>query len=216
MGAPLERRRPGDPHGLMKDTRMRLLRWWFVLRQRIRTLVRPIAVERELDRELRYHLEREIQENLSRNMPPDEARRAALRSLDGLTTIQEECRDMRHVNHFENLFQDLRYGLRAMGRNPGFTAVIVLTLTLAIGANSAIFSVIDGVLIAPLPYPEPGRLVRAFFTSAAFPRFSLNPWDFHDFRERNHVFEGLAGFFHRDVQLSGAGEPELTPALRVT
>jgi hypothetical protein len=101
---------------------MRLLRWWFVLRQRIRTLVRPIAVERELDRELRYHLEREIQENLSRNMPPDEARRAALRSLDGLTTIQEECRDMRHVNHFENLFQDLRYALRAMGRNPGFTA----------------------------------------------------------------------------------------------
>ena len=123
---------------------------------------------------------------------------------------------MRHVNHFENLFQDLRYALRAMGRNPGFTAVIVLTLTLAIGANSAIFSVIDGVLIAPLPYPEPGRLVRAFFTSAAFPRFSLNPWDFHDFRERNHVFEGLAGFFHRDVQLSGAGEPELIPAIRVT
>jgi predicted permease len=200
----------------MKDTRMRLLRWWFVLRQRIRTLVRPSAVERELDRELRFHLERELQENLSRNIPPDEARRAALRSLDGLTIIQEECRDMRHVNHFENLFQDLRYALRAMGRNPGFTAVIVLTLTLAIGANSAIFSVIDGVLIAPLPYPEPGRLVRAFFTSAAFPRFSLNPWDFHDFRDRNHVFEGLAGFFHRDVQLSGAGEPELIPAIRIT
>ena len=68
---------------------------------------------------------------------------------------------MRHVNYLENLFQDLRYALRAMGGNPGFTAVIVLTLTLAIGANSAIFSVIDGVLIAPLPYPEPGRLVRA-------------------------------------------------------
>ncbi len=169
---------------------MRLLRWWFVLRQRMRTLIRPVAVERELDRELRYHFEREVQENLSHNMPPDEARRAALRSLDGVTTIQEECRDMRRVNHFENLLQDLRYALRAMGRNPGFTAVIVLTLTLAIGANSAIFSVIDGVLIAPLPYPEPGRLVRAFFTSAAFPRFSLNPWDFHDFRDRNHVFEG--------------------------
>jgi predicted permease len=195
---------------------MKLLRWWFVLCQRIRTFFRPLAVERELDRELRYHLEREIQENLSRNLPPDEARRAALRSLDGLTTVQEKCRDMRRVNHIENLFQDVRYALRAMGRNPGFTAVIVLTLTLAIGANSAIFSVIDGVLISPLPYPEPDRLVRAFFTSAAFPRFSLNPWDFHDFRERNRVFEGLAGYFHRDVQLSGAGDPEVIPAIRVT
>jgi predicted permease len=195
---------------------MRLLRWWFVLRNRIRTLFLPHVVERELDRELRYHLERELQENLSRNMPSEEARFAALRSLDGLTTIQEECRDMRHVNRFENLVKDLRYALRAMGRNPGFTAVIVLTLSLAIGANSAIFSVIDGVLIAPLPYPEPGRLMRAFFTSAAFPRFSLNPWDFHDLRERNRVFEGLAGYFHRDVQLSGVGEPELIPAIRVT
>jgi hypothetical protein len=116
-------------------------RWWLVLCQRIRTLMRPVAVERELDRELRYHLEREVQENLSRNMQPGAARRAALRSLDGVTAIQEECRDMRHVNLFENLFQDLRYALRAMSRNPGFTAVIVLTLTLAIGANSAILTV---------------------------------------------------------------------------
>jgi predicted permease len=200
----------------MKDMRMRLLRWWFVLRQRIRTLTRPIAVERELDRELRYHLEREVQESLSRNIPPDEARRAALRSLDGLTTIQEECRDMRHVNHFENLFQDLRYALRAMGRNPGFTAVIVLTLTLAIGANSAIFSVIDGVLIAPLPYPEPGRLVRIFFSNATYPKFRLNPWDFHDFRDRSRSFEGIAAYARHDLQLSGNGDPELIPAIRTT
>jgi hypothetical protein len=118
---------------------MRLLRWCFVLRQRIRTLIRPGAVERELDRELRYHLDRDVQENLSRNMPPGEARRAALRSLDGLTAIQEECRDMRRANYLENVLRDLRYAFRAMGRNPGFTAVIVLTLTLAIGRQQRHF-----------------------------------------------------------------------------
>ncbi len=195
---------------------MRLLRWWFVLGNRIRTLMRRGAVERDLATELQYHFDRQVLENLSRNMPPEEAHRAAAGALDGLTIVQEECRDMRRANHIENLFRDLRYAIRAMSRNPGFTAVIVLTLTLAIGANSAIFSVIDGVLIAPLPYPEPNRLVRLFFSSAAFPRFSLNPWDFHDFRERARSFDGLAAFFHSDVQLSGVGDPERIPAVRVT
>ncbi len=195
---------------------MRLLRWWFVLRNRLRALFAPRAVERDLDRELRYHLERQLQENLDRDMPPDAARHAALRSLDGFTTIQEECREMRHPNLIENLSRDVRYALRAMTRNPGFTAVLVLTLTLAIGANSAIFSVIDGVLIAPLPYPDPGRLVRVFFSNAIYPKFRLNPWDFHDFRDRNRSFEGLAAYARHDLLLAGPGEPERVPALRVT
>jgi predicted permease len=195
---------------------MRLLRWWFVLRQRIRTLIQSGAVKRELDRELRFHFDREVQENLSRNMPSEEARHAALRSLGRMAVIQEECRDMRRANHIENLIRDLRYAFRAMARNPGFTAVIVLTLTLAIGANSAIFSVIDGVLIAPLPYPQPDRLVRLFFSSATFPKFSVNQWDFRDFRDRSRSFAGLAAFFHRDVQLSGEGEPERISAITTT
>jgi predicted permease len=195
---------------------MKFLRWWLVFRQRIRTLVRPAAVDRELDRELRYHYDREVHENLSRNMTPEEARHAAQRSLGRMTVVQEECRDMRRANHIENLLRDLRYALCGMARNPGFTAVIVLTLTLAIGVNSAIFSVIDGVLIAPLPYPQPDRLVRLFFTSANFPKFALNPFDFRDFRDRCRSFEGLAAFFHRDVQLSGEGEPERISAIRTT
>jgi hypothetical protein len=132
-----------------------LLRWWLILCRRVRSILRPGAVERDLARELDYHLDCQVQENLARGMPPEEACGAALRSLDGLTRIQEECRDMRRVNIIETLLQDLRYALRGMLRNPGFSAVIVLTLTLAIGANSAIFSVINGVLIKPLPYPQP-------------------------------------------------------------
>jgi predicted permease len=195
---------------------MRLLRWWFVFRQRIRTLIRPGAVERELDRELRFHYDRQVHENLSRNMPPGEARDAAMRSLGRMAVIQEECRDMRRAHHIEDLLRDLRYAFRGMARNPGFTAVIVLTLTLAIGANSAIFSVIDGVLIAPLPYPQPGRLVRIFFSNATYPKFRLNPWDFHDFRDRNRSFEGIAAYARHDLQLSGNGDPELVPAIRTT
>ena len=85
----------------------------------------------------------------------------------------------------------------SLRKSPGFAAVIVLTLALSIGANSAIFSVIDGVLLRPLPYPEQNRIVRVFFTSAHFPKFPLNPFDFRDFRARNRSFESLAGYHPR-------------------
>ncbi len=114
------------------------------------------------------------------------------------------------------LFQDLKYGLRMLAKNPGFTAAIVLTLGLSIGANSAIFSVIDGVLLKPLPYRQPGRIVCLFFSSDVYPKFPLNPFDFRDFRTRNHSFDVLAAFTRGDVQLSGSGEPVRLSAFRVT
>jgi predicted permease len=194
---------------------MRWLQWWHMLRVRLRELARPRAMERDLHHELHYHLDRQIYENQTRGMPAGDARLAALRSLDGLTFIEEECRHMR-ANYIENLMQDLRYAVRGLARNPGFTAVIVLTLTLAIGANSAIFSVINGVLIKPLPYPQPDRLVRIFYASANFPKFRLNPWDFRDYRARTRSFEGMAAYLHRDVQLSGDGEPERIAAIRLS
>ena len=83
----------------------------------------------------------------------------------------------------------------------------MLTLALSIGANSAIFSVIEGVLLKPLPYRQPDKLVRIFFTNAVFPKFPLNPFDFRDFRARSKSFDGLAAFTRGDVQLSGSGEP---------
>jgi predicted permease len=191
-------------------------RWLDIARLRLRSLTRPARLEAELDRELSFHLDRQIEENLVAGTPPAEARQAALRKLGGVAQIQEECRDMRRTDYIENLGRDLRYAIRGLAKNPAFAAIIVLTLALSIGANSAIFSVIDGVLLRPLPYPEAGRLARVFFHSSNYAKFPLNPFDFRDFRERLQSFESLAGFTRADLQLSGSGQPELYSGFRAT
>jgi predicted permease len=191
-------------------------RWWHLSRMRFRALVRRTRVERDLDRELAFHLQKQIEENIARGMSFDDARYAAKRALDGVTEIKEECRDMRRLNQIETILNDLRYAFRTLARTPGFTAIIVLTLALAIGANTAIFSVIEGVLLRPLPYARPDRIVRIFLDSAAYPKFPLNPFDLRDFRMRNRSFESIAGIYRSDVQLSGSGEPVLLHAFQVT
>ena len=180
-------------------------RWWGIVRMRFRSLLKRRRVESDLDRELRYHLERQTEENIAAGMNAREAREAALRMFGGRSQVQEECRDMRRTQYLENLLQDLRYAVRTLGQSPAFSIVMVLTLALSIGANSAIFSVIDGVLLKPLPYPQAERIARVFYRSAAYPKFPLNPWDFLDFRARNRSFDSLAVYTHADVQLSGAG-----------
>lgn len=167
---------------------MKIRRWRDVFGMRLRSLLRRDRVEQELDKELRFHLDEAVKEHLASGMTTEEARLAARRKLGGVAQIQEECRDMRRTEWIENLWRDLRYAVRTLRRWPGFAVVIVATLALAIGANSAIFSVIDGVLLRPLPYPQPERLVRLFFSSQEYPRFPLNPFDFRDFRARNHSF----------------------------
>jgi predicted permease len=195
---------------------MKAERWWNLVRMRFRSLLRRGRVEQELEKELRFHLEQEIKANVAAGMTPVEARYAALRRLGGVTQIKEECRHMRRTDYLENLWQDLRYGIRTLGKSPGFTAVILLTLALSIGANSAIFSVIDGVLLKPLPYPQANRIVRLFFSSETYPKFPINPFDFRDFRARSQSFQTLAAFTRSDVQLSGSGEPVRLAAFRVT
>ncbi len=188
-----------------------------ILALRLRSLFGRTRVERELDRELSFHLDQQVEENIAHGMSPGDAYAAAKRSLGGLAQIQEECRDMRRTNYIETVWNDLRYAVRTLARTPGFTAVIVLTLALSIGANSAIFSVIQGVLLRPLPYPHPERLMRVYFNSDTQPKFPLNPNDFRDFRERNRTFESMAAMTRHDLQLSGNGtDPVMLRGFSVT
>jgi predicted permease len=191
--------------------------WWDVLRMRLRSLAKRQRVETELDKELRYHVERQTEENVAAGMNEREAREAASRMFGGVSQIEEYCRDMRQTQYLENILQDLRYAVRMLGKSPAFTVVIVLTLALSIGANSAIFSMIDGVLLMPLPYPQAERIARVFYRSKSYAKFPVNPWDFLDFRARNRSFENFAMYTHADVQLSGTGgDPVKLSAFRIS
>jgi predicted permease len=196
---------------------MKTGRWWDVLRMRFLSLTKRQRVETALDKELRYHVERQTEENIAAGMNAREAREAASRMFGGVSQIEEECRDMRQTQYLDNFVQDLRYAVRMLSKSPAFTVVIVLTLALSIGANSAIFSVVDGVLLKPLPYPQAERIARVFYRSASYAKFPVNPWDFLDFRARNRSFENFAMYTHADVQLSGTGsDPVKLSAFRIS
>jgi len=193
------------------------------VRLRLRSLFRRRRVEGELDAELLFHLDQQMEENIVAGMGPDEARRAALRAIGDLTQHQEECRDMRGVNWIENLLQDLRYSMRTLRQTPGFAAVAILTLALGIGSNTAIFSVVQAALLRPLPYAQPDRLITlAEVRSQNLPDpLAMGTWnasypDFLDWRGQSKTFESLAGFNGDGVTLRGAGEPESVFAVQVT
>ena len=175
----------------------------------IRSLFRRRREEQQLDDELQFHLERQIEQNLAAGMPPKEARYAALRLFGGVQQIQEECRQARGITYIESLVQDLKYALRTLRKNRGFTAVAVLTLALGIGANTAIFSVVYAVLLKPLPFPKSGQLVRVFEANdrAGIPAEGCSYAEFQEWRRQNHVFSGMAGATAHELTLTGRGEP---------
>jgi predicted permease len=186
------------------------------LRFRARALFRRSEVEKELEEEIQFHFEHEVEKHVKAGLPLDEARRRARLAFGGHEQVKEICREARGTSFIELTVQDTKYALRQLWANPTFALVMILTLALSIGANSAIFSVIQGVLLKRLPYPQADRIVRIFLSNKEFPKFPLNPFDFRDFRARNHSFESMAAFTRRDMQLSGMGEPVRLNGFAVT
>jgi putative ABC transport system permease protein len=173
--------------------------------------------DEERARELEAYLEIETDENIARGMSPKEARYAAQRKLGNLTLIREEIYRMNSLGWLETILQDLRYGIRVLARNPGFTVVAVLTLALGIGANTAIFTVIDAVLLQPLPYPDPGRVVRVTEFMPQSGRSTVLAPEYAAWEKEEKVFDHFGWFsVTRGINLTGGAHPERILAGHVT
>jgi putative ABC transport system permease protein len=182
-----------------------------VLFLKLAGLFRRDRFEQQLDEDVRAHLEMLIDENLGKGMNPEEARYAALRQFGNVSSMKEECRERWSTCIIEELVQDVRYGLRQLRRNPGFTAVVVLTLALGIGATTAIFSVIYCGFLNPWPYKDSGRLAVLVTHDPNEPRFDswawVSPAEFMDYKEQNHVFDQVIGGLPKDMVLTGRNIP---------
>src|SRR5207249_7630223 len=152
------------------------------------------------------------EENIRRGMTPEEAGRAARIRLGGHTQLKETNRELQGLPMLETFLQDARYAFRMLRKNPGFTAVAVLTLALGIGANTAIFSVVYAVLLKPLPYAQPDRLVTISTyipqLRSRFPSLPMRAVDFVEFSRSNSVFSGMSAIVPANFNLTGTGEPE--------
>lgn len=173
--------------------------------------------DEERERELHAYLEIETEENIARGMTAEEARYAARRKLGNPTQIREEIYRMNSLTFIESLWQDVRCGLRMLRKNAGFAVVAILTLALGIGANTAIFSVIHAVLLNPLPYDSPERIVLVLESNPTrgFGQFAVSPPNYVDWKKNSTVFEQMASVSRGDFNYTGGAEPERLSGARV-
>jgi predicted permease len=165
--------------------------------------------EQDMNDELRFHIERQTVANIAAGLPPEEARRQAVLQLGALEGVKDDCREQRHGFWMESLYADVRYALRILRKTPGFTTIAILTLALGIGANTAIFSVVQGVVLAPLPYREPDRLVMVWLNNHNLQSITdLSYADFVDWQRNARSFEKMAAYAWRGFDLSSPGTPE--------
>lgn len=162
-------------------------------------LFRKQTVEKQLDAELRFHIGQETRRYMAAGMPIEEARRKAWLDFGGLDQIKEDCRDARPTRWLEDLAQDARYGCRVLAKNPGMTFVVVVSLALGIGANSAIFSVVDAAVFRPLPYKDPDQLVDILQverrgTAEQISYVGMTRDELADWRDQKQIFQGIEAY----------------------
>ena len=187
----------------------------------------------DVDDELRFHIESRVQEYVDAGLTPDDARAEAMRRFGNVAAVRQSCQEIdqltdqerRRADMWDALRQDVRYAARALRRSPGFTLVALLTLALGIGANTAIMSVVNGVLLQPLPYPSPDRMVRVYtaFRGSGTLRYSMSEPEFMDYKSLTHVFENTAAYTGATLTLTGgcaatggACEPERVRGIAAT
>jgi putative ABC transport system permease protein len=185
-----------------------MMEWFNILMARLRALFRRESVLRDIEEELRIHVEMETETNIKRGMQPDEARSDALKSFGNPVRNTELGYDVRGGGWLEGLWQDLRYGVRMLVKSPGFTLIAVLTLALGIGANTAIFSFVNAVLLNPLPYPHPERIVSVWEKRPDGGNNYISTLNFLDWERQNRCFQFLSAIAPDTVTLTGSDSPE--------
>ena len=193
---------------------MKRVRAWA---RRLAGLFTGTRSDRELAHEIEEHLRMHAEDYQRAGLPVDEARRQAVLAFGGIQRVTEQYRDRRSVPLLETTLQDVRYALRGMRKSPGFAAAVLVVLALGIGANAAIFTVVNALLLRPLPFPEPDRLVMVWHVPppASFPgmkKFAVSAANYIDWERRQHVFERMAIQHYKSFTLTGVNEPELLRA----
>jgi putative ABC transport system permease protein len=185
---------------------------WF----RCAALFRRRSLEAEMAEEMRQHLERRMQEKIADGMPSDEARYAAQREFGGVAQVEELCRDARRFVWLEQFAQDVRYAARQLRRHPGFAVTAIAILAVGIGATTAIFSLVNGIVLKPLPYDQPGQLVELFESARPGDQNAVSPGVFFDWREQGTSFEGVAAYSSVALNFNGDAEPERINGVRMS
>jgi putative ABC transport system permease protein len=194
------------------------MRWLAKLRMLLRSIFERRQLDAELDEELREHIEQEIGNNIRAGMSQEEARRAANRTVGSLSLIKDECREARAANFIETFAHDLRYSLRMLWRSPLFTLIALITLSIGIGATSAIFSVVNGVVLKPLPYPQPDELITVNHAAPGvnLPKTGTAPFLHFTYRDQAHSFQDIGLYRWASRTVTGLHEPEDAMSLNIS
>src|SRR5260370_2225316 len=190
---------------------MRIEHWWCAARLRLRSILRGRRVERELDEELQFHLERKIEEGIANGLSPKEARYVAMRAMDGLEQQKDEMRDMRRIHWLRDFLDDAHFAIRSLHRTSGLTAFVVITLALGIGMTSATFSMVDALIFRPYPVPHPSDVVTLASTTHDRNLDDFSYREYLDIRGNTKSYYGVIA--HADIEAVGfSAQP--TPSTR--